>query len=106
MKQTKDIKDIINTMDIEKLSELACLSLNESEKSSLLCDLRDMLDFAESLVSHEIPESTPINEEKESVVREDLPSPCMPRDELLAAARSRTDAYLSVPRVIGGGDHE
>ena len=106
MKQTKDIKDIINTIDLEKLSELACLSLNENEKSSLLYDLHDMLDFAESLTSHEMIEETPISEKKESVLREDLPSPCTPRDELLAAAHSRTDAYLSVPRVIGGGEHE
>lgn len=86
-------------MDIEKIAELACLSFSPEEKEKLARDMAEILAFADGLPALETEDDLTDVAVDVCALREDVSGACLPRDELLASAKSRTDAYITVPRI-------
>lgn len=89
-------------MDIQKLEQLSCLSLEEQERESLSRDLQEMLAFVERLAVDSSEDSTIGEGTGESVLREDIPEESVDRETLLSATAVRDGAYIAVPCVLGG----
>lgn len=90
-------------VDIHRLEELSCLSLSEDERERLRNDLYEILLLADGLVSVPDEQGNLSFAEKESVLREDVPSEFSDGEELLRSARVNRDGYLTLPCILGGG---
>ncbi len=96
----------ITRADVERVAELARLSLSDDEAERTATELDTILEYAELLqeldtsdvepTSHAVPLPTPM--------REDRPVPAIdPRVALANAPEESNDAFV-VPRVIGDDD--
>lgn len=88
--------------DIEKVAELARLSLKPEEKKKLQKDLDSILSYVEQLkglnTDHVEPTSHVLN--IENVFREDETKPLDVRDKVLEHAPSRDGKFFKVPKVV------
>ena len=89
-------------INIERLSDLAKLSLSDTEKESFSCDIATMATYVSSLLSdvsteHE-REALSLNE-----LREDTPSECDLARDILALSPSLHESLVAVPLVVGDG---
>lgn len=94
-------------VDVDRIAALAHLSFPAAEKEKLQSDMSAIVAFADELAAYDtekIGERAYINDTV-NVFREDTPeeSP-FPRTELLANAKTATDGYITVPRVVERGD--
>ena len=88
--------------DVRKVAHLARLSFSPEEEARLAEDLSRILEYAQKLneldtegvppTSHVLP--------IHNVFREDVVTPSLPQDELLANAPSRWRGFFRVPKVI------
>jgi len=89
-------------IDIERIAQLAYLSLKEDEKEPLKKDLNKILKHVEELneldVSKVEPTSHVLN--LENVYRKDVPSNDPLRDAMLKNAPDSEGVYFKVPKVI------
>lgn len=99
--------------DVRRVAELAHLELTPDEESRMSRDLSAILGYIAQLseldTSHIAPmaqvgevlaataETAP---EKLSVLRDDLPRPCLPRDQVMSSAPETDGACFKVPKVI------
>jgi aspartyl-tRNA(Asn)/glutamyl-tRNA(Gln) amidotransferase subunit C len=96
------------TLDqVQKLAELAHLSLTDEECAGLTDDLERILEHAESLQALETEGVEPTSHallskglEGEASLREDAPSPGLEREPLLEGAPDGADGLFKVPRVL------
>jgi len=90
------------TVDVEKIANLARLSLADSEKVKLAADMSAIVDFANQLsaVNTEGVEATSYVVPLKNVLREDVPETGVSRDALLQNAKTHADGYVTVPRVV------
>ncbi len=90
-------------IDVERLALLARLTLTEEEKKTLPAEMEEIIRFASvgSTVGAEGGTWTdrPVTP-KTNVFREDVPEKGLDRETFLAGAPTRTDAYITVPRVV------
>ena len=88
--------------EIEKIAELARLSLKPEEKGKLQKDLESILSYVEQLKSvntdHVEPTSHVLN--LENVFREDETRPSDIREDVLKHAPRREGNFFKVPKVI------
>lgn len=89
-------------INVKNIANLARLNFDDTETEKLSCDMNAIIAFADRLseidtsdteaAAHIVPMS--------NVFREDIPEPSFARDDLLAAAKTRADGYITVPRVV------
>ena len=88
--------------EIDKIAELARLSLKPEEKGKLQKDLESILVYVEQLkkvsTDHVEPTSHVLN--LENVFREDQAKPCDIREDVLKHAPHREGNFFKVPKVI------
>lgn len=88
--------------EIEKIAELARLSLKPEEKIKLRKDLESILAYVDELkavpTDHVEPTSHVLN--LENVFREDKIHPSNVRDEVLKHAPQREGNFFKVPKII------
>ena len=95
--------DRITRADVEHVAQLARLALGEDEIVALTAELGAILDHAaqvSALDTNDVPPTAhplPIV----NVFRVDEVRPCLPRDEVLAAAPEAQDHRFQVPRILG-----
>lgn len=91
-------------INVDNIANLARLSFTDEEKIALSKDMNSIIAFADDLASvntdgiraaaHIVPMS--------NVFREDIPESNFERDELIRAAKTTADGYVTVPRVVEG----
>lgn len=91
------------TVDVEKIANLACLYLTEEDKKGYAEDMNSIIAFADTITKvdtakikakeHLIPINNVFHEDDEIIHT-------VTRDELLAASPTKTDGYITVPRVV------
>lgn len=92
----------ISKEEIEHIASLARLYLSEDEKELFGSQLSSVLDYVEKLneldtkniepTSHVLPLS--------NVMRDDIASPSIPREDALLNAPDHTDKFFRVPKII------
>jgi aspartyl/glutamyl-tRNA(Asn/Gln) amidotransferase C subunit len=89
-------------INIERLSDLARLSLSDTEKESFSCDIATMATYVSSLLSDVSAEH-----EREALsldeLREDTPAECGLESDILALSPSLHESLVAVPLVVGEG---
>ncbi len=91
------------TIDVENIANLACLYLTDEDKISYAEDMNSIITFADTITKvdtsdikareHLIPISNVFHDD-EVIIHN------VERDELLAASPTKTDGYITVPRVV------
>ena len=92
------------TVDVEKIADLARLSLSAEEKTRVASDMSAIIGFADQLSAVDtegVTEATYVVDQK-NVLREDLPAYKFEREALLANAKTKAEGYVTVPRVVEG----
>jgi aspartyl-tRNA(Asn)/glutamyl-tRNA(Gln) amidotransferase subunit C len=89
--------------EVEHVAQLARLALTDEELDALTGELGAILDHAAQVsaldtagvpaTAHPLP--------LVNVFRADVARPCLPRDEVLAAAPEAEDGRFRVPRILG-----
>jgi aspartyl-tRNA(Asn)/glutamyl-tRNA(Gln) amidotransferase subunit C len=92
--------------DVVHVAHLARLGVTETELTLLSGQLNHILDqyavLAELDTDHIAPTAQTI--EVEGVMRDDVVTPSLSQDDVLAQAPEREGAYFRVPVVVGGAD--
>lgn len=101
LSEQKKEKEI--TIDVENIANLACLYLTDEDKISYTEDMNSIIAFADTITrvdtsnikakEHLIPISNVFHDD-EVIIHN------VERDELLAASPTKTDGYITVPRVV------
>lgn len=99
--------------DVRRVAELGYLELTAEEESRMQRDLNAILDYVAQLgeldtahvapmsqVSEVLASSGETAPEKISVLRDDLPRPSLPREQVMASAPESDGACFKVPKVI------
>jgi aspartyl-tRNA(Asn)/glutamyl-tRNA(Gln) amidotransferase subunit C len=103
--------------DVHRVAELANLDLTPDEQSRMRRDLNAILDHVAQLAQLDtahIPPMAQVSEvltasaetvpekfsENVSVLRDDLPRPCLPRDQVMSSAPETDGTCFKVPKVI------
>ena|SRR5579875_3813293 len=88
--------------DVEHLAKLARIALSDQEIDAMAGQLSVILDSVarvQEVAAADVPPTShavPVV----NVYRADLPAPCLPQDDALAAAPAREDARFVVPRIL------
>ena len=94
----------ITRAEVEHVARLARLELTEDEKERMTAQLDAILGYVDKLnaldTSQVEPTTTVIP--MVSVMRRDVVRPSLDREEALANAPDRADAFFRVPRIIEG----
>jgi aspartyl-tRNA(Asn)/glutamyl-tRNA(Gln) amidotransferase subunit C len=87
---------------IDKLSALAMLEFSEEEKTEIRNDLEKMIGFVDKLKELDTSGVEPLlhMSAEKNVLREDIPSNMLTREEALRNAPLHDDEYFKVPQVI------
>lgn len=104
--------DADRVSDVRRVAELAHLELTPEEESRMSRDLSAILEYVAQLTELDTSDVTPMAQvaevlaasadtpEKLSVLRDDLPRPCLARDSVMAAAPETDGICFKVPKVI------
>jgi len=92
----------ISKEEIEHIASLARLYLTEEEKELFCSQLSSILDYMEKLneLDTTIVEPTSHVLPLMNVMRDDVPSPSIPREDALMNAPDHTDKFFRVPKII------
>lgn len=95
-------KSAVNSIDVDGIAKLARLTLNPEQKKKYAEDMSSIIDFANSLSAVDTTGVLPREYiiPTSNVMREDEVGTKYDRDEMLKAAKSRHDGYITVPKVI------
>ncbi len=95
--------DRITRSAVEKVARLARLSLTEDEIEVATRELGDMLDHFADIDALDLADVEPMTQPVPlvNVMRDDVPTPTLDRDEVLAAAPVAVDGQFRVPPIIG-----
>ena len=87
---------------IDKVAELARLSLKPEEKQKLAKDLASILNYVEVLTALNTEKVEPMSHvlNLENVFREDETKPCEVREEVLGHAPAVEGKFFKVPKVV------
>lgn len=93
----------VTSKTVEHIARLARLSLSEAETRSLTHDLKQILDYADSLLALDLSDVPPMSHAGAfESTRSDETEPSLTRDQALANAPDSDSGLFRVPRVIGG----
>jgi len=96
----------LSRADVEHVAHLARLGLTEEELARLEGQLNHILDqyaiLATVPTDHIAPTAQTI--ELENILREDVPRPSMPVEDVLANASARDGDFVVVPAILGERD--
>ena len=97
------MSDRITRSAVEKVARLARLSLTEDEVEVATRELGDMLDHFADIDALDLDDVEPMSQPVPlvNVLRDDVPTPTLDRDEVLAAAPVAVDGQFRVPPIIG-----
>lgn len=89
-------------INVKAIADLAKLDFSKEELVSLEKDMNAIIGFAQYINEADISVAEELcsNAELKNVFREDIPECIYKRDELLAAAKTKEDGYITVPKVI------
>lgn len=92
----------ISIEEVEHIALLARLSLSEEEKRLFCFQLSSILGYIEKLneLDTEGIEPTSHVVALSNVMRDDVPRPSIPKEDMLMNAPDRTDKFYRVPRII------
>jgi aspartyl-tRNA(Asn)/glutamyl-tRNA(Gln) amidotransferase subunit C len=92
----------IDRKTVEHVVRLAHLKLSEADLARYGAQLGAILDYVAQLEKLDVRGVEPLTHAAESagVFREDVPRPCLSREEALQNAPERTGDFFVVPRVI------
>lgn len=92
----------ITKEEIEHIAMLARLSLSENEKELFRSQLSNILDYIEKLNELDTKEIEPTSHvlSLSNVMRDDIPTSSIPREEALMNAPARTEKFFRVPKII------
>jgi aspartyl-tRNA(Asn)/glutamyl-tRNA(Gln) amidotransferase subunit C len=94
----------LSRADVEHVAHLARLGLTEEELERLEGQLNHILDqyaiLARVPTDHIAPTAQTI--ELENILRDDVVTPSLPAEAVLANAAEREDDYIVVPAILGG----
>ena len=95
--------DRITRSAVEKVARLARLSLTEDELEVATRELGDILDHFADIDALDLADVEPMTQPVPlvNVMRDDVPTPTLDRDEVLAAAPVAVDGQFRVPPIIG-----
>jgi len=97
------VPERITTEDVAHVARLARLSLDAEELERFTGQLAAVLEHAADLEALDTsgvePTAHPLP--LVNVLRDDVPGPCLPHDEVLAAAPETEDDRFLVPRILG-----
>ena len=92
----------ISLKDVEHVARLARLELSEADKERMRRELDSILSYIDKLraldtegvepTAHAIPMT--------NVMRDDMPRPSLPQEDMLANATERSGEFFRVPRII------
>ena len=93
----------ISRADVAHVARLARLDLTDDELSRFTDQLAAVLEHAGDLAALDTagvpPTAHPL--ELVNVLRDDVPRPCLDRDEVLAMAPAAEDGRFRVPKILG-----
>jgi aspartyl-tRNA(Asn)/glutamyl-tRNA(Gln) amidotransferase subunit C len=92
----------VNDALVDKLAHLARLQFNETEKAAIRNDLQRMIGFVEKLNELNLDGVRPLLHmgEEVNVLREDVVSGSVTREEALKNAPLHDNQFFKVPKVI------
>ena len=95
---------MIERKDVEHVARLARLALTDAELEKMREQLNGILSYIEKLNALDTRDVEPTSHAVPmvNVMRDDVPGPCLPRDEALANAPDRAGEFFRVPRIIEG----
>lgn len=95
------------------MAELGYVELTPVEETRMQRDLNAILDYVAQLGELDTTDVTPmaqtaellghtddVQTQKTSVLRDDAPRPCLPRENVMAAAPETDGVFFKVPKVI------
>jgi aspartyl-tRNA(Asn)/glutamyl-tRNA(Gln) amidotransferase subunit C len=89
-------------IDVRYVAKLARIALTDEEADQFRTQLEDLLDHVNALAAldtNAIPATAQVVESR-NVERDDVVTPCLDRETVLAAAPQRQGAFFRVPRII------
>ena len=103
----------VSIEDVHRVAELANLELTPEEETRMRRDLDAILEYVSQLAELDTANVEPMAQvseilgvpgeaatEKMSVLRADLPRPCLDRDLVMASAPETDSVFFKVPKVI------
>ena len=92
----------VSISDVDKISTLAKLKFNDSEKIKLQTDLNKILEYIDELNELNLEDVEPLENinETENVLREDVNVPWLTNEEALKNAPSKIGKFFKVPKVL------
>ena len=93
----------VTVKDVEYVAALARLSLTDAEKEKYALQLNDILAYVEQLNRIDTTNVEPLSQviDLTNVMRDDVVTPSLPREEALKNAPARTEKFFKVPTVRG-----
>ncbi len=87
---------------VEHIARLARLSLTGDERTAMVSDLSNILDYTEKLDKLDTRDVEPTSHVVgiTNVMRDDRPRPSISADEALSNAPDRADNFYRVPKII------
>ncbi|GAC1370529.1 MAG: Asp-tRNA(Asn)/Glu-tRNA(Gln) amidotransferase subunit GatC [Candidatus Saccharimonadales bacterium] len=94
----------IGTAEVQRVAKLARIGLSEEEAAKMSVELGQIVGFVERLHAVDVEGVAPTDQVTGlvDVWREDVVTPSLPREELLANAPAQKDGYIVVKRVLNG----
>lgn len=94
----------IDITEVERIAKLARLGLSAEESAQMAVELSQIVGFVEQLSTVDVEGVAPTDQVTGlvDVWREDVVTPSMPREELLANVPEQKDGYIVVKRVLNG----
>jgi aspartyl-tRNA(Asn)/glutamyl-tRNA(Gln) amidotransferase subunit C len=88
--------------DLEKIAQLARLTLKKGEKEKFLDQVNQILQYVEKLNEVDTEGVEPLSHSMDlvNVMREDKEKPSLSQKEALANAPSKNDKFFRVPKVV------
>lgn len=87
------------SIDVQKLADLARLTIHSKEKESIANDLEAIIGFVDQVQSVNIPK-TDQSLDMVNVFRDDTMTPIGAASSLVDAAPAHKDGFIQVPKVI------
>lgn len=99
----------VSLEDVRRVAELGYLELTAAEETRMRRDLNAILDYVAQLSEVDTANVEPmaqgaevlgLSDENTSVLRDDLPGPCLDRERVMASAPETDSVFFKVPKVI------
>lgn len=87
-------------IDASHIADLSQLYFAPEEIESLEKDMTELLQIADKLQDFDLTELCLYEDERKSVFREDESTGSLPVSEMIGAAKTSCNGYITVPRVV------